>query len=49
MAEHNPEVDAWFAALEQPLKPVMQRVREIILGADPDMREIVQYGTVQFV
>jgi len=26
----------------------MRRVRDIILGADPRMTEIVQYGTVQF-
>jgi len=47
--ERNPEVDAWFAALEHPLKAVMERVREIILAADPEMREVVLYGTVQFV
>lgn len=45
----NPSVDAWFAELDHPLKPVMQRVREIVLGADPQMSEMVQYGTVQFV
>jgi hypothetical protein len=45
----NPAVDAWFAELDHPLKPLMQRVREIILDADPRMSEIVQYGTVQFV
>jgi hypothetical protein len=46
----NPDVDAWFAELrDHPLQPVMQRVREIILDADPDMSELVQYGTIQFV
>jgi hypothetical protein len=45
----NPDVDAWFAQLEHPLKPAMLRVREIILGADSRMTEVVQYGTVQFV
>jgi hypothetical protein len=45
----NPDVDAWFAQLAHPLKPAMQRVREIILAADPRMTELVQYGTVQFV
>lgn len=45
----NPAVDSWFAELDHPLKPVMQRVREIILHADPRMSEMVQYGTVQFV
>ena len=45
----TPEVDAWFATLDSPLKPVMQRVRETILDADPRMSVIVQYGTLQFV
>lgn len=41
------EVDAWFAALDHPLKPVMQRVRAVLL-ADPSIEEKVQYGTVTF-
>jgi hypothetical protein len=45
----DPEVGTWFADLEHPLKPVMHRVRETILGADPRMTEMVQYGTVSFV
>jgi hypothetical protein len=44
----NPEVDAWFAQLDHPLKAAMLRVREVILGADSRMAEMVQYGTVQF-
>ena len=44
----SPDVDAWFADLDHPLKPAMQRVREVILAADPRMTEVVQYGTVQF-
>jgi hypothetical protein len=42
------EVEAWFAELHHPLEAAMRRVREIILGADPRLTEIVQYGTVQF-
>jgi Domain of unknown function (DU1801) len=45
----DPAVDVWFAELDHPLKPAMQRVREILLGAAPELREIVQYGTIQFV
>ena len=45
---HNPEVDTWFAQLEHPLKPVMLRARETILGADPRIGEMVKYGTVGF-
>jgi hypothetical protein len=42
------EVEAWFAALQHPLESLMRRVREIILGADPRMSELIQYGTLQF-
>src|SRR5216683_6417596 len=45
----NPDVDAWFVQLAHPLKPVMQRVREVLLQADQHISEVVQYGTVQFV
>ena len=44
----NPEVDEWFARLDHPLKPTMQRVREVILGGDPRIGELVRYGTVTF-
>jgi hypothetical protein len=37
----NPEVDAWFAKYDSPMKPVVQRVREIILNADPRIRECI--------
>jgi hypothetical protein len=45
----DPGVDGWFAELDHPLKPVIQRVREVLLGAHPELRAIVQYGTIQFV
>jgi hypothetical protein len=41
-------VDAWFSELPHPLKPIMLRVREIILSADGRMSELVKYGTVHF-
>jgi hypothetical protein len=44
----NPEVDAWFAAKHPRAEAAMQRVREIILAADPRVEELVQYGSVQF-
>ena len=44
----TPEVEAWFSELHHPLEPAMRRVRDFILGADPRMTELVQYGTVQF-
>lgn len=42
------EVDEWFVAKRPPAEPVLQRVRRVILGADPRMTEHVKYGTVQF-
>lgn len=45
----NPEVDAWFDALDHPLKPAMQKVRATIVQTDPRMSDIVQYGAIQFV
>jgi hypothetical protein len=44
----NPAVDAWFTELDHPLKPVMLRVREVVLDADSRMSELVKYGTVHF-
>ena len=44
----TPEVDAWFAAKSPRAEAAMQRVREIILAADPRVEELVQYGSVQF-
>jgi hypothetical protein len=41
-------VETWFADLRHPLKPVMLRVRETILGADERISELVKYGTVHF-
>jgi len=43
----NPEVEAWFAALDHPLKDVMQRARAVLLS-DALLAEKVQYGTVTF-
>jgi hypothetical protein len=45
----NREVDDWFSGLDHPFKSTMQRVREIILEADPRITELVKYGTVSFV
>lgn len=37
-------VERWFASTKPPSEAAMRRVRDIILGADPSMRERVQYG-----
>jgi hypothetical protein len=47
-AKKNPEVDSWFAEKKPANEAAMQRVRELILGADPRVTERVQYGTITF-
>jgi len=37
-------IEAWFARTKPPSETALRRVRDIILGADPSMRERVQYG-----
>ena len=44
---YNPEVDAWFADFQHPLKDAMLRVREIILE-DPRMDESIKWKTPTF-
>ncbi|MCZ7685171.1 MAG: DUF1801 domain-containing protein [Sandaracinaceae bacterium] len=42
------EVDAWFRELDRPLAPVMQRVREALLAADPRVDECIKWKTPTF-
>jgi hypothetical protein len=44
----NAEVDRWFKDKKLPAGAALQRVREIIMGADPRVTESVKYGTVTF-
>jgi hypothetical protein len=37
-------VEAWFARTKPPSEAALRAVRDIILRADPSMRERVQYG-----
>jgi hypothetical protein len=39
----SPEVDAWFDAYENPMKPVVQRVREVVLASDARMDECIKW------
>ncbi len=43
------EVDAWFAAYENPMKPVVMEVRAIILASDPRLDECIKWGAPTFV
>ncbi len=45
----DPTVDAWFEAYENPMKPVVQRVREIILATDDRVTETVKWQAPTFV
>lgn len=44
----SPEVDAWMATYDNPMKPVVQRIREIILEADPRMEECIKWQAPTF-
>jgi hypothetical protein len=43
----NPEVDAWFDSYDNPMKPVVQRVREIVLS-DPRVEETIKWKSPTF-
>ena len=42
----DPEAEKWFGG--KPAEPMLRRVREVILSADPRMDEGTKYGTVAF-
>jgi hypothetical protein len=42
------EVDAWFAKYDNPMKDVVQRVRELILAADPRISECIKWQAPTF-
>jgi hypothetical protein len=42
------EVDAWFARYENPMKPVVERVRALVLGADPRIEECIKWQAPTF-
>jgi len=44
----SPEVDEWFAARDHPLGDAMQRVRRLILEADPRVTESIKWKTPTF-
>lgn len=45
----NPDVDAWFEALDHPLKNAMLRVRAVILGVDDRIDEVIKWKSPTFV
>jgi len=48
MGVRNPAVDAWMERYDNPLKPLVARVRDIVLAADPRIEETVKWSTPTF-
>jgi hypothetical protein len=44
----QPAVDAWFERYDNPMKPVVQRMREIVLEADPRVDEVIKWQAPTF-
>lgn len=44
----NPDVDAWLASYDNPMKPVVLAVRDIILAADGRMSESIKWKSPTF-
>src|SRR4029079_4721948 len=45
---HSKEVDAWFERYENPMKPVLLRIRSIVLGADRRIEECIKWQAPTF-
>ena len=43
------EVDDWFKTYDNPLKPVVQEVRRIIMGSDPLIEETIKWQAPTFM
>ena len=44
----NADVDAWFERYENPMKPVVERIRAIVLAADPRIDERIKWQAPTF-
>lgn len=49
MGTRNPDVEEWFERYENPMKPLVERTREIILGSDDRIGEVIKWSTPTFV
>lgn len=49
MGQPSPDVDAWLNRYDNPLKPLVERVREIVLEADDRIGETIKWSTPTFV
>jgi hypothetical protein len=44
----QPEVDAWFDRYDNPMRPVVQRIREIVLASDDRIDECIKWQAPTF-
>ena len=49
MGTRNLDVEEWFERYENPMKPLVERTREIILGSDDRIGEVIKWSTPTFV
>jgi uncharacterized protein YdhG (YjbR/CyaY superfamily) len=45
----NAEVDAWFESYDNPQKPLVQAVREVVLAADDRITEAIKWKAPTFM
>lgn len=45
----NPEVEAWLATYDNPMKPVVSAMREVILAADSRVTEAIKWKAPTFI
>ena len=45
----SPEVDAWLDAYDNPMKPVVAAIREVILATDPRITEAIKWQAPTFI
>ena len=45
----SPDVDAWFEQYDNPMKPVVQAVREAVLAVDDRVTECIKWKAPTFV
>jgi hypothetical protein len=49
MSQHAQEVEAWLACYDNPQKPNLLRVRELVLAADQHVTEAIKWQAPTFI
>ena len=47
--QKNPEVDAWLADYDNPMKPVVSAIRDLVMKALPEVEEAIKWQAPTFV